>query len=118
MALRPKRWLETLHTKNGWDRGVMGLASVRAFDDVAYAPMAEGSSLCCHCFVLFVLFRQRKCATKLKAIRLWSIEFSSPFLDLLVFRHLRKSPVRQWCGRVVGARHFETVMVGFVFGSM
>ncbi|CAM9454224.1 unnamed protein product [Laminaria digitata] len=33
-------------------------------------------------------------------------------------RHYRRSPLRKWCGGVVGARHFEPVMLGFVFASM
>ncbi|CAM9490330.1 unnamed protein product [Ectocarpus fasciculatus] len=32
--------------------------------------------------------------------------------------HVRKSPARQWCGEIVAARHFETVMLGFVLGSI
>ncbi|CAM9416805.1 unnamed protein product, partial [Scytosiphon promiscuus] len=32
--------------------------------------------------------------------------------------HVRKSPTRQWCGSIVAGRHFETVMAGFVIGSI
>lgn len=36
----------------------------------------------------------------------------------LRYRHVRKSPVRLWCGGVVKAHYFETVMIAFVFASM